>query len=114
MVAKTMARAQQQHGFVFQLLGGHCGLLRQGVRHGHGGHERLVIQRRNGQARIGERFGQNGAIGFAGAQHFQQFDGEVFLQHQRHLRRLGNHLSHQAGQQIRSNGVDHTQTQGPG
>jgi hypothetical protein len=37
---------------------------------------------RDGQAGVGKRLGHDGAIDFAGAQHLQQFDREVFLQHQ--------------------------------
>ena len=36
------------------------------------------------------------------------------MQHQRHLRRAGNHLANQIRQQIRPNGVNHTQLQWSG
>jgi hypothetical protein len=70
---------------------------RQRVRAGHGGHEGLVVQRRDGQAGIRKRLGQDGAVDLAGAQHLQQLDGEVLLQHQRHLRRQVDHLRTRSG-----------------
>jgi hypothetical protein len=52
----------------------------------HGGQEGLVVQRRHRQAGVRKGLGQDGAVQFAGTQHFQQLGGEVLLQHQRHLR----------------------------
>ena len=74
-------------------------------------HEGLVVQSSDGQTGIGKRLGHDGAIYFTGAQHFQQLDSEVFLQHQRHLRRHVYAVAHQFGQQVGCNGVDHPQTQ---
>ena len=79
--------------------------------HGQCGHEGLIVQSSGGQSGIGKRLSQNGAINLSRAQHLHEFDGEVLLQHQRHLRCLLHNLSHQIGQQVRANGVDHTQTQ---
>ncbi len=114
MVAKAVAGAEQQHGLVLDRLGAQllAGRHRMGARHGH--EEGLVIQRRNRQPLIGERLGQNGRVKLAGAQHFQQAGGEVFLQHQRHLRAALDDVAHQLGQQIGRNGVDHPQPQRPG
>ena len=112
MVAKAMTIAEQQHGFVFELLGRNGFLFAQWMLQGQRGHEGLVVQRRSGHASIGKGFGQDGAINFSGAQHLHQFDGEVFVQHERHLRCFAHRLFHQVGQQIRADGVDHPQTQG--
>jgi hypothetical protein len=61
------------------------------------GHEGLVVQRRHGQAGVGKGLGQDGAVDLAGAQHLQQLDGEVLLQHQRHLRRARDHWRTRSG-----------------
>ena len=114
MVAKTVAVAQQQHGFVLERVGAHAAVLGQRVVARYGGKKRLVVEGRNRQPRIGKRLGQDGAINLAGAKHLQQFDGEVLLQHERHLRRAGDHLAHQVGQQVGRDGVDHAQLQGAG
>ena len=81
---------------------------------GQCGHEGLIVQSRCGQSGVGKRLSQDSAINFPSAQHLHEFDGEILLQHQRHLRRLFHDLTHQVRQQIRANGVDHTQTQSPG
>ena len=104
-----MAIAQQQHGFVLELLGRDGFFLGQHMLYGQSGHEWLVVQSRSGQSCIGKRLRQDGAINFTIAQHFHELDSEIFLQHQRHLRRLLHDLTHQVGQQIRANGVDHAQ-----
>ena len=111
MIAKAMAGAQQQHGLLFQFFRADGLARRERVVGGHGDQKRLVIQRRHRQAGIGERLGQNSAIDFPRAQHLQKPNGEILLQHQRHLRRAPNHLAHQRGQQIRANRVDHAQSQ---
>jgi hypothetical protein len=85
---------------------------RCGARHRRD--EGLVVQRRDGQAGVGEGLGHDGAVDLAGAQHLQQLDGEVLLQHQRHLRRARDHLAHQVGQQVGPDGVDHAQAQRAG
>ena len=114
MVAKTVAVAQEQHGLVFECLRSHGWQRRQRMRAGHGSHERLVIQRCRCQPGVRKRFGEDGAIDLAGAQHLEQLDREVLLQHQRHLRRFVDHLAHQLGQQIGRDGVDHPQLERPG
>jgi hypothetical protein len=62
----------------------------------------------------GKGLGQDGAVDLAGAQHLQQLDGEVLLQHQRHLRGARDGVAHQLGQQVGADGVDHAQRQRPG
>ena len=104
VVAKAVACAQQKHGFVLELAGGHAGQRGQRMRFGHGGQERLVVQGRDGQARVRERLGQDGAVDIARAQHLQQAHGEGFLQQQGHLRREANVLLHQIGQQVGADG----------
>ena len=114
MVAEAVPIAQQQHGFLPDFICRDVRAAGQRMCGGHRRHKRLVVQRRNGQIGVGKRLGQNGAVDFAQAQLFQQLDGEVLLQHQRHLWRVRNHLAHQVGQQVGANGVDHTQLQWPG
>ncbi len=84
-------------------------LLGQRMGAGNGGHEGLVVQRRQRQAGVGEGLGDDGAVDLAGAQHLQQLDGVVLLQHQRHLRRAHDGVAHQVRQQVGADGVDHTQ-----
>ncbi len=88
--------------------------LRERVAGRHRHHERLVVERRDRQAGVGERLGQDRAIELAGAQHVEQARGEVFLQHERHLRHRGDRFAHQIGQQIGTDGVDHADPQRPG
>ena len=114
MVAKAMPIAQQQHGFLPDFICRDVRAAGQRVRGGHRRHKRLVVQRRNGQIGVWERLGQDGAIDLAQAQLLQQLDGEVLLQHQRHLRRVRNHLAHQVGQQVGADGIDHPQLQRSG
>ena len=109
-----MARAEQEHVFVFDLFGGDRGLAGQRVFARHGGHKGLVVEWRHGQAGVGKGLGQDGAIDLAAAQHLEQFGREVFLQHQGHLRRLLDHVAHQVRQQIRADGVDHAQLEWTG
>ena len=111
MVPKAVPIAQQQHGLAFHFFSGHAVAAGQRMRARHGGHKRLVIQRRNGQVTVGERLRQNGAIDVAVTQLFEQFYREVFLQNQGHLRCAGNDFAHQLRQQIRPNGVDHSEPQ---
>ena len=114
VIAETVAIAQKQHGFVFELFSCDGLFLAQWMLQRQCGHERLIVQRRCGHARVWKWLGQDGAIYLAGAQHFHQFDCEVFLQHERHLRRFAHRLLHQVGQEIRANGVDHAQAQWAG
>ena len=111
MVSEAVAIAKQQHGFVFKLLSSDCFFLGQQMLHGQCGHEGLIVQSRRGQSDIGKRLSQDGAINFPRTQHLHELDGEILLQHQRHLGRLLHDLTHQIGQQIRPNGVNHAQTQ---
>ena len=114
MVAKAMAVTQQEHGLLLELFGRDAAARSQGMITGYGGYKRLVIQRRDRQVGIGKRLSQNGTVDLAGAQLFQQLDGEIFLQHQGHLRAECDVLAHQIGQQIRADGVDDAQAQGTG
>ena len=50
----------------------------------------------------------------ARAQHLEQLGGEVFLQHQRHLRHARDRSAHQVGQQVGADGVDHAEPQRAG
>ena len=97
MITKAVAIAQQQHGFFFDLFSRDAAALGQRVRNRHCGHKGLVIERCNRQIGVRKRLGQNRAINLAVAQLFQQLDGEVFLQHQGHLRHAGNRLPDQVG-----------------
>ena len=108
-----MPTAQEQHGFLFEFVGIDLVALGQAVIGRHSGHKGLVIKRGNSQVGVGEGLGQNGGVNLAQAQLVEQLDGEVFLQHERHLRRAVDHLAYQAGQQIRANGVDDAQAQRP-
>ncbi len=63
---------------------------------------------------FGQGQGHDGRVQFALAQHFQQLDGEIFLQDQGHLGHVGDHGLDQRRQQIRADGVDHAQPQGAG
>ncbi len=111
MVAKAVAGAQEEHGLALELFGADLVALRQGMGFGHGHQEGLVVQGGHGQAGIRKRFGQDGAIELTGAQHFQQLDGEILLQHQGHLRDAADGVAHQVRQQVRPDGVDHAQAQ---
>jgi hypothetical protein len=64
-----------------------------------------------GQAGVGEGLGHDRAVELAGAQHLEQLDGEVLLQHQRHLRRHVDGVAHQVRQQVGADGVDDAQAQ---
>ena len=77
----------------------------------HCNHERLIVERRNRQAGVGKGFRKDRAIELARTQHVEQADGEIFLQHQRHLRHRCDRLAHQIRQQIGANGVDHADSQ---
>ena len=109
-----MATAQQQHGLVLQLVGADVATGRQGVVGRHCRQKWLVVEWGDGQPGVGKRLGQNGAVDLASAQHLQQLDGEVLLEHQGHLRRLFDHLAHKIRQQVGTNGVDQAQRQRPG
>ena len=76
---------------------------------GHGHDEGLVVETRHREAGIGEGLGQDGAIELAGAQHLEQLDGEVLVQHQGHLRHLVDGIAHEIGQQVGPDGVDDAQ-----
>ena len=113
MVTKTMPCAQQQHMFVAQFSAADRRLQAQRMLARYCRHKRLVVQRHAGQPGVGKRLSQNRAVNLSGAQHFQQTHGEIFLQHQGHLRRVLNHAVHQLWQQIGAYGVDHAQGQSP-
>ena len=114
IVINADASAEQQHGLALELARGDGFLRRQRVVAGQRGHERLVVQRRDSQAGVGKGLGQDGTVDLAGAQHLQQLDGEVLLQHQRHLGRQADRIAHQVRQKVGADGVDHAQFQGAG
>ena len=111
MVAKAVAGAEQQHGFAFELVGADAFALGEPVQPGHRRLKRLVVERRDRQAGVGKRFGHDRAVELTVAQHLEQLGGEVFLQHQRHLRHVLDSLAHEVGQQVGADRVDHAQAQ---
>ena len=73
--------------------------------------KRLIVERTQCESRVLERLGHDGAIDLASSEHVKEFVGEIFLQHERHLRRQIDHVFHKLWQQIRANGVDDSQSQ---
>jgi hypothetical protein len=114
MVAEAMPVAQQQHGLLLERFGAQAVPLRQGVAGGYCDAEGFVVERCQRQSGVREGLGQDGAVQFAGAQHLEQLDGEVFLQHQRHLRCALDDLAHQLRQQVGADGVDDPEAQRAG
>ncbi len=67
------------------------------MRPRHRDDERLVVERRDREAGVGERLGHDRAVELAGAQQLEQLDGEVLLEHQRHLRHALDRLLTRSG-----------------